>query len=400
MSVFLPDDVSRLSCRVAAIGVSLLSCLPARALDPEPLPFPVYVACRITGDITIDGKLSEAAWRETSLGWGMSHSIEPNTLCPDPTLFRIGYDDEWVYLSLAAYKRRVQDDIPEHVWKPRETDIMDMQAVPRHNRMRGIIPPTNTADVLISREGRTVTLHFEPPKTPTAKVHDSLGERGLDLELTHAYVGSLDDALWTVEVRVGWDALGFPAPGSGDDWALNLYRDIRFFSNWSFISWMRRWAKAEYSRYNMVDRFGRIIFQNKPDLGAIEKEARRIAAGRGPVRVFTPDAYVRVDTGGRVVRQWYADRLRQMLKYAGEIFRDRTRIGNDLPYHPFFTERKPREHLAKAQQKLGWLHDAMTGPVAWDDPASGVARIAHAIPKAREGLYTYKKERLYRGLPE
>lgn len=388
------------SSGLVAAGAVFLCHIEAFGLDPEPLPFPVYVACRVSGEIGIDGKLSEAAWRETSLGWGLSHAIQPNVLCPDPTLFRIGYDDKWLYLSLACYKRKIQDDIPEHVWKPRETDIMDMQATPRYARMRGVIPPVNTADLLISHEGRTVMLHFAPPGAPTAKVHDSLGERGLALAMTHAYEGGAGDPLWTAEVRVAWDQLGFEPPADGDNWALNVYRDIRFFSNWAFIAWMRRWDKAEYSRYNMADRFGRVIFQDRLEPGAVEKTAEVIVGKRGPVRVFTPDAYVRVDTRGQVVRQRYADRLKKLRAYAEEMLRDRRRIGNDLPYHPFFTEKKPREHLGVASQKLGRLQTAMSDPPAWDDPASGVARISHAIPEAREGLYTYKKERLYRGLPE
>ena len=60
---------------------------------------------------------------------------------------------------------------------------MDMQATPRYARMRGVVPPTNTVTVLISRSGRTVTLHFEPPKPPVVKVHDSLGERDIAVEL-------------------------------------------------------------------------------------------------------------------------------------------------------------------------------------------------------------------------
>jgi hypothetical protein len=370
------------------------------AVEPEPLPFPVYVAGRISGDIIIDGTLSEAAWRETSLGWGLSHSLEPNVLCPDPTLFRIGYDDESVFISLACYQREVQDDLPEHIWKPRETDVMDLQATPRYARMRGVIPPVNTADVLISRDGRTVTIHFAPPNEPSVKVHDSLGERDLEVAMEHGYNGDPDDRLWTVEFRASWAELGFVKPSDGADWALNVYRDIRFFSNWSFIAWMRKWAKAEYSRHDMTDRFGRVFFFEQPDRSEIEDMGKKIASKRGPVRIFMPESLILIDTEGRVVRQRYADRLRSLRRYGEDIFRDRRRIGNDLPYHPFFTEKGPRSHLAEASRKLNRLRDALNAPPPWDDPAASVALISHAIPEARQGLFTYKKERLYRGLPE
>jgi hypothetical protein len=370
--------------------------------SPAPLGVPIYVASPLDGGaIAIDGRWQEPAWRETALGWGLSHAHEPDLLCPDPTLFRIGYDQESLYLALAGYQRDAQEELPEHIWKPQESGMMDMQAVPRHARERGIVPPINTIQVLISKSGRTVTLTFAPPKIPTAKVHDTLGERELELKLEHAYGGDPEKALWTGETRIAWSQLGFEPPAEGEDWALNLYREIRFLSNWSFIAWMRDWNKAEYSRYQMTDRFGRLIFAGQTtEPESIESAAKKWAARRGPVRVFTAEALLLVNTDGRIVRQRYADRVKVLRAYADGIRRQRSQIGSDLPYYPFFTEKKPREHLAPAGRRLSRLFDAAREAPLLDDPACAVARISHAIPEAREGLYTYKKERLYRGLPE
>ncbi len=215
-----------------------------------------------------------------------------------------------------------------------------------------------------------------------------------------AYAGGPDDVLWTAEVRCGWGELGFGAPSAGENWALNVYRDIRFFSNWAFIAWMRRWDKAEYSKYDPVDRFGRLIFVDRPELKRVEQIAKGVATRRGPVRVFTPDAYLLIDSEGRVLQRSYAERLRVVRAYANELLRDLRRIRNDLPYYPFFSQKEPGEHLKVASRKIGRLRTALDDPPAWDDPASSVARIRHALPQAEEGLYTYKKERLYRGLPE
>lgn len=385
--------------------------IPERA-QAEPLPVPIYVSSPITGQVAIDGRLVEPAWRETALGWGLSHGMEPNVLCPDATLFRIGWNDDGLLIALACYKREVQDDLPAHVWRPREPEIIDTQAIPRHARERGVSPPVNTADVLISRQGRTITLSFAPPLTdpaqsvkgppaaPTASIHDAVGERPLDLKIEHAYQGGPNDGLWTVEARVTWRQLGFDRPADGDDWALNVYRDIRFFSNWAFIAWMRDWSKAEYSRYDLVERFGRIIFTRELSGATVEKVAAETAARRGPVRVFTRDALLLVDPAGAVVRQRYGEQAEILKAYAGGILRQRQRIGNDLPYHPFFTETKPREHLTVASRQLARLTWALKETPLWDDPACTVALISHAIPEAREGLYAYKKERLYRGLFE
>jgi hypothetical protein len=418
--------VALLSSRSARAEDAHPSTSPSPALLPSasasPLPFPVYVASRICGAITIDGKLLEPAWRETALGWGLSHSLEPNVLCPDPTLFRIGYDDTGLLIALACYKRDVQEDLPDHVWKPQESSIMDTQAVPRHARERGVEPPVNTAQVLLSRKGRTVTLTFAPPRPPAASVHDALGAREMKFDIEHASQGGPNDALWTAEARVTWKQLGFDAPAAGDDWALNVYRDIRFFSNWSFIAWMRDWNKAEYSRYDMTERFGRLIFagaeqkkgsgpicrngpegaSHKLDLTpfSVETFAKQLAARRGPVRVFTTDALALVHADGAVVRERYADRVNVLRAYAEGLRRERGRIGNDLPYYPFFGEKKPGAHLEIASRKLGRLYRALSEAPLFDDPACTVARISHAIPEAREGLYIYKKERLYRGLPE
>lgn len=372
----------------------------APAADPDPLPFPVYVACRLSGPIELDGKLNDPVWRETSLGWGMSDSIQPNVLCPDVTLFRVGHDGAAVFIALACYNRQVREEIPDHIWKPRESEMMDMQAVPRYDRMRGIIPPTNTADLLISHQGRTVTIHFEPPEPPSLSVHDSLGERPLRAKLEWAYSGSMEDPLWTCEVRATWSDLGFPAPAGDDEWALNIYRDIRFFSNWSFIGWMRQWDKVEYSRYDLTERFGRLLFTDRPAQAEIEAAASKLRETRGPLRVFLPDMLLLVEGDGRLVRQRYAERLEVLRAYGADILNDRQRIGNDLPVYPFFSEKKHRDHLTPASQKLSRLAAVLKEPLLSDDPACGVARISHAIPEAREGLYAWKKERLYRGLPE
>lgn len=396
----------------AAMAAETTQSAPAEEVRTAPLPFPIYVASRIDGAIQIDGQLTEPAWRQTALGWGLSHGMEPNVLCPDATLFRIGWYDEGLLISLACYKRKIQDDLPENIWKPQEPEIIDTQAVPRHARERGVAPPVNTADVLISREGRTITLSFAPPLTdpaqsvkgppaaPTASVHDSVGTRLLDLKIEHAYQGGPDDGLWTVEARISWQQLGFEPPTAGEDWALNVYRDIRFFSNWAFIAWMRDWGKAEYSRYDLVERFGRILFvADRPD-DAIDKIVKETLPRRGPVRVFATDALVLAEPGGQTLRQRYGEQVEVLKAYAEGISRQRSRISNDLPYHPFFTEKKPRDHLALASRQLARLTWAVNEKPLWDDPACTVALISHAIPEAREGLSAYKKERLYRGLFE
>lgn len=372
----------------------------AGALDPDPLPFPLYVACRIHEPIVIDGTLEEPAWRRTSLGWGLSHAHEPNVLCPDPTLFRIGWDDRALWVSLACIRRPVQDDLPEHVWRPRESALMDTQAIPRHARERGVVPPVNTADLLVSHGGRTLTVRLAPPQAPVFSVHDALGERPLDATAAFAYGGDPTSALWTAELRAEWQTLGFSVPAVGDDWALNVYRDIRFFSNWAFIAWMRDWDKITYSRYDVTDRFGRVLFADEPDRSSIETVTLRHVSERGPVRVFLPDALWVAGTDGRIARQYYAERVQQVRGYAEHLLRERQRIGNDLPYHPFFTEKEPRPHLEPANQRINGLRDALSDPPVWDDPASVVARIEHALPEAREGLAVYAMERLYRGLPE
>ncbi len=403
------------SCLATAVVALLVSSRPAEAegTDAAPLPFPVYVASRIHGPIAIDGRLTEPAWRETALGWGLSHSLEPNLLCPDVTLFRIGYDDTGLLLALACYQRDVQEDLPEHVWKPQESSLIDIQAVPRHARERGVEPPVNTVQMLFSCRGRTVTLTFDPPKPPTASMHDALGDHERKMDVECVYSGGPKDELWTAEARVTWAQLGLGTARAGDDWALNVYRDIRFFSNWSFIAWMRDWKKAEYSRYDMTERFGRLFFVEN-GAGAFPADgpegashgsglpalAKRLAAQRGPVRVFTTDALVLVGTDGSVTRERYADRVKVLRAYAEGIRRAQQRIANDLPYYPFFPQKAPGAHMGVAGRKLNRLYKAANAPPLSDDPACSVARIAHAVPEAREGLYVYKKERLYRGLPE
>ncbi|MBN1419231.1 MAG: hypothetical protein JXP34_10670 [Planctomycetes bacterium] len=399
-NTILPAGLMLLHLFAGAAGAS-------DAPPDHPLPFPVYVASPIDGPIAIDGRLEEPAWRSTALGWGLTHALEPNLLCPDPTLFRIGYDAEGLWIALACWKRPIQDDLPPEVWRPRESELIDIQALPRHARMRGVSPPVNTAEVLLGRGGRIVRIIFAPPSPLAAKVEDAVGERGLPLAAAHAYRGGPDDALWTAEARIPWAAMGWDPPASGEDWALNVYRDIRFFSNWAFVGWMRARAKVEASRYDITDRFGRIIFakaegEEDPDRteASALAAAREIAAARGPVRLFLRDALFIVTAEGAPVRQRYAQRARALEAYGRSLLRTRTRLGNDLPYAPFYPQEKPGPHLEVAARRIAGLERALGDPVPWDDPAARTARIAHALPEAREGIFAFRQERLLRGLPE
>ncbi len=388
------------------VGISLFAsaCLaggiatrPAES-SWRPLGYPIYLVMPTEGEVVIDGKLDDPAWRGLTLGWGMSHALEPNVLCPDPTLFRMGWSPRSLYLSLTCHKRNAQDDPPQHLWHPREPELMDTQAIERHARERGVVPPVNTADVLISTGGRTVTLTFSPPEAPRASVHDAVGDRPLNVKLEYAYASG---PVWTVEARVDWDQLGFGPPKPGDDWALNVYRDIRFFSNWAFIGWMRQWEKAEYSRYDLTERFGRMLFVGRgADPGASEAPARAYAARRGALRIFEPDALLIVEPNATDVTQRYAETVVHLRAYGESLLRERSRMGNDLPYHPFYPQTRPSEQLNVAVRQLTSLREALSASVMEPDPAMAVALIAHAIPEAREALYTYRKERLYRGLPE
>lgn len=397
-------DLSKRQSVSAPPTTSPADALPA--VEPgtptEPLPFPVYVASQLEQPIAIDGKLDEPAWRRTALGWGMSHALEPNLLCPDPTLFRIAWDVERLYFSLACYQREKPEPLPDHLWRPKETELLDIQVKERHARERGDAAPINTTTLLLSHEGRTATFVLEPGKPPKVSIHDSVGDRKLDLAVEHAYSGTGDDPLWTIEAQVSWKDLGFAAPAPDQAWTLNVYREIRYLSNWSFIAWMRDWNKAEYSRYDLTERFGRIVFAGpRPDVAAITASAKELAKQRGPVQVFTVEALLLVEADGDVVTQRYADRLKELRAFTEGIRRERSRIANDLPYYPFFSEKKPREHLSIANKQLGNLYNAAAEKdPAWGDPAVTVARIAHAIAEARQGLYAYRKERLYRGLPE
>ena len=100
------------SPRAAALLLSLLAAVPsARAQLPAPVPAaaahsaaPVIVAAPLTGSITLDGRLDDAAWLGAQPVTGMTQ-VNPLEGRPSsqPMAVRILYDEEAVYVGAMLY---------------------------------------------------------------------------------------------------------------------------------------------------------------------------------------------------------------------------------------------------------------------------------------------------------
>ena len=100
--------------RFRALAALAGVCAPAFWLgaqepqDPQAYEKPKLKMARITSPIQVDGDLSDAGWAEATVV-PLAYEINPgdNTTPADKTTARIGYDDQFFYVSFECEDRNI-----------------------------------------------------------------------------------------------------------------------------------------------------------------------------------------------------------------------------------------------------------------------------------------------------
>ncbi len=197
-----------------ALGQPSVERVVPVAVDPEAVPRPTLQALRIDTPITLDGVLDEAVWRAADSTTGFIQTQpHPGYPATEPTVVRILYDDEYLYIGAECYDTEPGAiTIPslEQDFSTRDSDLFALTLDTFHDRRNaflfGINPGGAVADFQAFNDGRNVNRAWEGIVRVRTRIH----ERG-----------------WTVEMALPFTTLRFDPSRPVQAWGLNFIRRIR-----------------------------------------------------------------------------------------------------------------------------------------------------------------------------
>jgi len=183
-------------------------------VEPPEVRRPEARAVRASGEIEVDGRLDEAAWRAADRITGFVQSM-PNTGSPatEKTVVRVLYDDENVYVGAVMYDEHPERIVVHSLEREFETHDSDVFAVTfdpfldRRNSFMFLINPVGAIkDGQTFDNSRITNLSWDGILEREARIHD----RG-----------------WTAEMAIPLKTLRFEAGQGPQDWGIQFLRRIR-----------------------------------------------------------------------------------------------------------------------------------------------------------------------------
>jgi len=198
-----------------------------QAGDPTVSGEPAKVG-KLSGAITMDGKLDEAAWASASaLGPFVDPGSGNEASSPVEGFARIAYDDAKLYIGFVVKDRTPfspfgKDEVDPHIWeKSSAIEIMIQPGDPGDNR--------DYYELQIDVQGAIFDTHWDDYNTPISGQGDTktFGHMQWASKMERAvYVAN--DSFYSVEAAIPWSSFVPSArtsipPKSGDVWRIDLY---------------------------------------------------------------------------------------------------------------------------------------------------------------------------------
>lgn len=249
-AIFHP--MSRLSCLAVLSLPLMLPPLPAAAPDPATLPAPGRVVVpRLTGPVTIDGELNEAAWTHAAR---LSPFLRNDGAGPErePTVLRIWYDDTALFLGWTCTDADLQATLTARDANLWDEEVVEFFAAPQElsryfefqwNPAGGVFDAIVTNDL----DARGLSRKIDVDRTFTAAgMRSAVVKRPAD-----------GDPGWQVEVRIPFADLGRPLPRPGEVWRGNFYRYNRTRGQREELV---SWSPTRLRSFHQPGRFGYLEF--------------------------------------------------------------------------------------------------------------------------------------------
>ena len=193
---------------------------------------PETTACEVRGDITFDGRLDEAAWREAPF-FDTLFIDRADTPAADKTIVKVLYDDTDLYIGIQGVEptpkglvARAHGDLP---------------LVFSDDSYEVYLDPGRTLDtfyrIAVNSVGAMLTWGPEGFQTIDCRV-------GV----------SVDEDSWSAELSIPFDEIGGKKPSPGDSCGMNIRR-IRLQANPTVAEWSRMRGFPAQPEYFGIVRF-------------------------------------------------------------------------------------------------------------------------------------------------
>ncbi len=199
----------------AAPGIAAQQVSPQYPLDALSQPRPSLAAWRAQDAVVLDGVLDEADWQRADTTDAIWLQTQPNPGFPfsEPTVVRIMYDDENLYIGARMYDRE-----PDRITVPGiEQDYNTTQSDLLGFALDTFLDRQNAFLFAINPEGAI----FDAQAFNDQQSVNRSWEGVIHVETTQ------DDSGWTVEVAVPFSTLRYDPTLRDQTWGLNFSRRIR-----------------------------------------------------------------------------------------------------------------------------------------------------------------------------
>jgi hypothetical protein len=191
-------------------------------IDPETAPRPTSRVTRTTAAIEIDGRLDEAAWSAAEPLTDFVQQL-PTTgaLATHPTIVRVLYDGEQLYVSAVCYQKRGDIIVAglERDFNSGNSDIFGLTLDTFHDRRNSFLflvnPGGAVRDEQTFNDSRNVVDAWEGVMRAKTTVSDTA---------------------WVVEIAIPFRTLRFAKSSEPQEWGVNFIRRVRFINETSYWS--------------------------------------------------------------------------------------------------------------------------------------------------------------------
>jgi len=246
--------------RIMSLAVAALASLAPLSGLGQDAPARDCTAYRLTGKVHIDGQLDEQAWTDLPEHTGFRWNRAPETFAGYQSSFRIGHDDEALYVGIRADEPRMNEHLD--VARKRDTGKIDS----RNQGIEVLVSPETpeglrhyqfAVDILGHKLAYQAELGGKPyefKKTPwaeTAAPWEAAVHTGNDF--------------YVLEIRLPFSTLG-ARPKAGQKWKLLIGRQGTWVPresglHWSIASWS---AWNPLTHWRNVPKHGHVQFAPEP----------------------------------------------------------------------------------------------------------------------------------------
>jgi hypothetical protein len=196
---------------VAATLAGVVQCLADQQPAPAQPEAPTVKGVRAGTSIVLDGRLDDEAWRAAPPATGFrQRDPEEGAPATEATEVRVAYDDEALYLGLRMHDREPQRIIRRLSRRDEgfDADRVAVYLDPHHDHLTGVQLQVSAAGV----------------QADAVIYNDTWDDSSWDAVWESAV--SVDEGGWSVEMRVPFSQLRFPA-SEHHTWGINVQREIR-----------------------------------------------------------------------------------------------------------------------------------------------------------------------------